>query len=65
MSLLVIMVNAKPFKLKGVLPLGKTYSGAGVNSRTGNPNFGYLILDAVSLYPASRGNAFAARCLQD
>ena len=31
----VTTVNAKPFKLKGGLPLGGTYSGPGVNSLTG------------------------------
>ncbi len=31
----VTNLNAKPFKLKGGLPLGGTYSGPGVNSSTG------------------------------
>ena len=31
----VTTLNAKPFKLKGGLPLGGTYSGPGVNSTTG------------------------------
>jgi len=31
----VTTVNAKPFKLKGGLPLGGSYSGPGVNSSTG------------------------------
>ena len=31
----VTSVNAKPFKLRGGLPLGGTYSGPGVNSSTG------------------------------
>ena len=31
----VTTVNAKPYKLKGGLPLGGTYSGPGVNSSTG------------------------------
>jgi uncharacterized protein (TIGR02145 family) len=31
----ITAVNAKPLKLKGGLPLGGTYSGAGVNSSTG------------------------------
>jgi uncharacterized protein (TIGR02145 family) len=31
----ITTVNAKPFKLKGGLPIGGTYSGPGVNSTTG------------------------------
>ena len=31
----ITTVNAKPFRLKGGLPLGGTYSGPGVNSTTG------------------------------
>lgn len=31
----ITTINAKPFKLKGGLPLGGTYSGPGVNSTTG------------------------------
>ena len=31
----ITSVNAKPFKLKGGIPLGGTYSGPGVNSPTG------------------------------
>ncbi|NCA77010.1 MAG: hypothetical protein EOM90_11820 [Alphaproteobacteria bacterium] len=31
----ITTVNAKPFRLKGGLPLGGTYSGPGVNSATG------------------------------
>jgi uncharacterized protein (TIGR02145 family) len=31
----VTIVNAKPFKLRGGLPIGGTYSGPGVNSATG------------------------------